>query len=195
MTHLLLTFRTLVNAGKATATVHAKSGEFFYFDHSAGANFPDATIAANYVNATAWFQARNIPLAKWVLPHYYEFGSNVFQGLRDWGVSLVGTMEDPGLPYGAPWIKNGPYREYEAGGGGIYYADFMTIPGHPEFDGQFFNCVTEIRDDAGYEWSPVASDLPTTIGRGTRQTKRALDSLALATLFTHAYNIHPIYNG
>ena len=181
----------LVNSGNATATVHAKSGEFFYFDHSAGGNFPDATITANYTNATAWFQARNIPLAKWVLPHFYEFGSNVFQGLKDWGVSLVGTMEDPGLPYGAPWIKNGPYREFEAGGGGIYYAGFMTIPGHPDLDGQFFNCVTEIRDDAGYEWSPVASDVPVTIGRGTRQTKRALDSLALATLFTHAYNVHP----
>jgi hypothetical protein len=126
---------TLVNTGNATAAVHAKSGTFFYFDHSAGGNFPDETIAANYADATAWFQARNIPFARWVLPHYYEFGSNVFQGLEDWGVDLVGTMEDPGLPYGAPWIKNGPYREYEAGGGGIYYADFMTIPGHPELTG------------------------------------------------------------
>ena len=60
------------------------------------------------------------------------------------------------------------------------------IPGHPEFDGQFFNCVTEIRDDAGYEWYP-SSDVAGTIGRGTRQTKRALDSMALATLFTHGY--------
>ena len=70
----------------------------------------------------------------------------------------------------------------------------LTVPGHPEFDGQFFNCVTEIRDDAGYEWYP-SNDVACTIDRGTRQTKRALDSMALATLFTHDQHISPITHG
>ena len=34
---------------------------------------------------------------------------------------------------------NGPFRKYETGNSGTglpgYYADFLTVPGHPEFDG------------------------------------------------------------
>jgi hypothetical protein len=179
----------LVNDGMATASVHAKSGTFFYYNHGVG-DFSDEVVAANYEEATLWHENNNIPISKFVLPHYYEFGTNVFQGLSDWGVEFVGTMMEPGNGYGAPWIMNGPYRLYETGGssGGrpVYYADFMSIPEHPEFEGQFFNCVTEIRDDAGYEWYPD-NDVAGTVGRGTRQTKRALDSMALATLFTHGY--------
>jgi hypothetical protein len=179
----------LVNSGNATAAVHAKTGAFFYYNHGVG-DFPDAEIEANYAHATTWHADHNIPISKFVLPHFYEFGTNVFQGLSDWGVEFVGTMMVPGNGYGAPWIMNGPYRLFQTGGssGGqpVYYADFMTIPDQPEFDGQFFNCVTEIRDDAGYEWYP-SNDVAGSIGRGTRQTRRALDSMALATLFTHGY--------
>jgi len=185
---------TLVNADYATASVHAKTGAFFYYNHGVG-DFPDAEIEANYAHATAWHSDHNIPISKFVLPHFYEFGTNIFQGLSDWGVEFVGTMMDPGNGYGASWIMNGPYRLYETGGSSqgrpVYYADFMSIPGHPEFDGQFFNCVTEIRDDAGYEWYP-SNDVAGSIGRGTRQSKRALDSMALATLFTHGYYTHGI---
>ena len=180
----------LVRAGQATAAVHAKSGTFFYYNHGSG-DFPDAVIADNYAEGTAWHTANNIPISKFVLPHYYEFGKNVFQGLSDWGVEFVGTMMNPGNGYSAPWIMNGPYRLYEtgssSGGSPVYYADFMAVPEHPEFEGQFFNCVTEIRDDAGYEWYPNLGDVSGTVGRGTRQTKRALDNMALATLFTHGY--------
>jgi hypothetical protein len=189
----------LTNAGLATTAIHAFDGSFFYFDHGAGGNYPDATVAANFVTGTAWHVARNIPISKYVLPHYYEFGSNVFQGLADWGVEFVGTQMDPGNGYGAPWVMNGPFRLYETGGSGgsapQYYADFMTIPGHPEFDGRFFNCVTEIRDDAGYEWYPDLNDVPGTVGRGTRQTVRALDAMALSTLFTHAYYVSGAWGG
>ena len=90
---------------------------------------------------------------------------------------------------------NGPYRLYETGGsswgGPNYYADFMSVPGHPEFDGQFFNCVTEIRDDAGYEWYP-SNDVAGSIGRGVRQSKRSFDSMALTTLFTHGQHVSGI---
>jgi hypothetical protein len=61
----------------------------------------------------------------------------------------------------------------------VYYADFVTFAGR-----RLFNCVTEIRDDAGYEWAPEP-DTALTVGRGVRQLRRALDSMALAVLFTH----------
>jgi hypothetical protein len=178
----------LVHAGQATASVHAFGGTFFYSDH--GPNWPDATIAANFQAGTDWHQAHNIPISKFVLAHYYELGSNAFAGLHNWGVEFVGLQMDPGQAYGAPWIMNGPFRRYETGGSssGVpeYYADFVHVPDHPEFDNQFFNVVTEVRDDAGYEWYP-SNDVPLSVGRGTRQLKRALDSMALATLFTHGY--------
>ena len=185
--------------GAAIATVTPPTyppmyaGRFFYFDHDKGVNFSDAVITANFAAGTAWHAARNIPIADYVLPHYYEYGSNVFQGLSDWGVEFVGAQQPPGQPYRTAWILNGPFRRYEAGNSGSglpgYYADFLTVPGHPEFDGKFFNCVTEIRDDAGYEWYPDLADVNGTIGRGTRQTKRALDGMELATLFTHGYYV------
>ncbi len=182
---------TLVNAGLATASVHAKSNTFFYYNHGVG-DWPQDTVDANYAEATAWHNDNNIPISKFVLPHYYEFGTNVFQGLADWGVEFVGTHMVPGTGYGSSWLTDGPYRLYETGGSRdtrpVYYADFLDIPGHPEFDGDFFNCVTEIRDDAGYEWYP-SNDVAGSIGRGTRQTIRALDSMALATLFTHGQHI------
>ena len=187
----------LTNAGLATTAIHAYGGSFFYFNHGAG-DYPDSTVATNFATGTAWHAARNIPISDYILPHYYEFGSNVFQGLSDWGVEFVGTQQDPGQGYGAPWIMNGPFRKYETGGSSaglpMYYGDFMTIPGHPEFNGQFFNCVTEIRDDAGYEWYPNLGDVAGTIGRGTRQTKRALDGMELATLFTHGYYVSGSWN-
>ena len=127
--------------------------------------------------------------------HYYELGTNVFGGLSDWGVEFIGTQMVPGTGYGAPWVMNGPYRLYEGGGSSsgypMYYADFITVPGHPEFDGQFFNVVTEIRDNAGYEWYP-SNDVAGSIERGVIQTERAFDSMVLATLFTHEQHIQGI---
>jgi len=182
---------TLVNAGLATSAIHAKSSVFFYYDHGVG-DFPQATVDANFAEGTQWHLDHNIPISKFILPHYYEFGTNVFQGLSDWGVEFVGTQMDPGNGYGSPWVMNGPFRLFETGSSSEvrpqYYADFITVPGHPEFDGQFFNCVTEIRDDAGYEWYP-SSDVQLSIDRGTRQSKRAMDGMALATLFTHGQHL------
>ena len=71
----------------------------------------------------------------------------------------------------------------------VYYADYYNLAGCP-----FFNTITEIRDDAGYEWAPD-NDVEASIGRGVRQVRRALDSLALGSLFTHEtdfiYKIEP----
>ena len=185
----------LVNAGKTTAAIHAfGTDNFFYFDHYNGINFSDATMANYYATATTWFNAHNIPISKYLVPHYYEIGSNVFSGLQNWGVEFIGTMMDPsGLEAEAPWMMKGPYRLYETGsaydrGHNPYYADYMTIPGHPEFDGKFFNCITEIRDVTGYEWlGNGRTGVSDAIQDGTKWLTRAFDSMALATLFSHEY--------
>ncbi len=182
--------RDLVESGLATASVHAyTSSDFFYFDHSAGDDRSDADMEAAFAQATAWHEAQQIPISAYVLPHYYELGTNVFEGLADWDVEFVGTQMDPGNPYyGSAWVMGGPYRSYEAGTASesrpLYYAHYLEVPGHPEHDGRFFNVVTEIRDDAGYEWYPDG-DVEGSVGRGLRQTQRALDSRVLATLFSH----------
>jgi len=187
---------TLVNAGQATASIHAFSyNDSFYYNHGSGP-LSDEIIAANFAEGAQWYLDNNIPCAKTVLPHYYEIGANTFQGLSDWGVEFVGTHMIPGDPYTiSPWLMLGPFRHYETGltrdTVPLYYADYLPIPGHPEFDGQFFNCVTEIRDDAGYEWN-LTADIPLSIGRGTRQVKRGFDSMTLATLFTHGQRIFGI---
>jgi hypothetical protein len=186
---------TLVNSGNATASIHAKTESvFYYYNHGIG-DFSAQVIADYFAEGTSWHANNNIPISKFVLPHFYEFGSNVFQGLHDWGVEFVGTLMNPGTNYGASWIMNGPYRLYETGSSSevrpLYYADFLTVPGHHEFDGEFFNCITEMRDDAGYEWYPD-NDVEGSIGRGTRQTQRALDSMVLSTLFTHGYYVDSI---
>ena len=182
----------LTNAGQATASIHAFSYDtFFYFDHAGSQNFSDATVAANFALGTQWHQQHSIPISKFVLPHYYESGSNAFAGLGEWGVEFVGTVMRPGDPvYASNWAANGPYRRFESGpsssGNPLYYADFISVPGHPELDGRFFDCLTEIRDENGYEWYPT-NDVEATINHGTAQVERALDSRVLGTLFTHEY--------
>ena len=71
----------LVNDGLATTAIHAFNGGFFYFNHS-GSDWPDATIADYYAEGTQWHLDNNIPISKFVLPHYYEIGTNAFQRLE-----------------------------------------------------------------------------------------------------------------
>lgn len=191
----------LANAGEITASIHAFSyDDSFYYYHDNRRNYSDKRIQLQFATATRWHANHNIPISNFVLGHYYELGDNVFQGLKDWGVEFIGTMMDPGNRYyGVKGVYNGPYRKYETQnsdteGVPIYYADFVNIPNHPELDGQFFNCITEIRDMNNYEWYP-SNDIVDTANQGIGQLKRAFDSMVLATLFTHAYylvKIHPI---
>ncbi|MBN1873599.1 MAG: tandem-95 repeat protein, partial [Anaerolineae bacterium] len=188
--------KILVDNGDATASVHAFGGSsWFYYDHNNQQDWTDAQVAANYAEATQWHQDHDIPISPYVLGHYYELGTNVFDGLETWGVEFIGTHMTPGTYYGAPWLEDGPYREYVSGssrdGRPVYYADYITVPGHPEHDNKFFNVVTEIRDNAGYEWYP-SNDVDLSIERGVIQSKRAFDSMVLATLFTHEQHIQGI---
>jgi len=171
--------KELVDTGKATTALHAFSPtEFFYFDHGNGINFPDNQIADYFDTADQWFNSRQIQTSKYLVGHYYELGSNVFEELYDRGFRYVGTMMNPGRPEaGSSWIMNGPFRSYEEGTTTdqypLYYADYLKIPGHNELDEKFFNCVTEIRDVTGYEWNPN-QDVQNSIDQGTQWLKRAL---------------------
>jgi hypothetical protein len=133
--------------------------------------------------------------------HWYELGANTVAHMTDrWGVEFVGKIQDVDAPLRdeTPWLRLGPFRRYERPGSAlfdpalrgdrpVYYADFVTFGGR-----RLFNCVTEIRDDAGYEWAPD-TDVAATVGRGVRQLRRALNSMALAVLFTHETDfIHSI---
>ena len=199
--------RKVVTNGQATASIHAHGdcgpGGFFYFDHPNLQSWPDNVMAEKFALGTAWHLNNGIPISKVVTPHYSEIGANAFQGLKDWGVEFVQIEIVPGtVEYGAnpaPWLVGAPYRLYETPGEGqspypFYYADYLSIPNHPELDGWFFNAYTEIRDDAPCQEFCPDNDVTASIGRGTRQLKRAFDSMVMGELFTHDYFFYPIPN-
>lgn len=71
-----------------------------------------------------------------------------------------------------------------------YYADFLTVPGHPELNGTFFNAYCWIRNvGPSGEWGPEDDDVPGSISRGYNMLKRSFDSMVLATLLTHEWYI------
>jgi hypothetical protein len=182
--------RDLVNAGQATVGVHALDFDAFFYTGT------PQQIAANFAEAQTWFARHGIAPSRFVVPHYYRFDPPAFDGLAQMGVEFVATVMTPGDEYGtSPALRARPYRLYDAPQSGasapFYYADYLTVPGHPEHNGRFFNVFTEIRDNAGHEWYPD-NDVEGSIRRGTAQLKRALDSMVIATLFTHEYYIHSI---
>lgn len=178
--------------------------EFIYFDHEHGRPWPGNEAVRRMAAVDRWHTEHGIPISKYAVPHWYEMGQNVAVYMHDrWGVEFVCKIQDADLPLAAehPWLPLAPFRLHEPPGAchfdvsrrsgrPVYYADFVNFGGR-----RFFNCVTEIRDDAGYEWAPDA-DVPQTVGRGIRQLRRALDSMALPVLFTHEtdyiYKISPI---
>jgi hypothetical protein len=178
--------------------------EFIYFDHGRGRPWSDAEATRGLAAVDEWYAAHApLPMSSHAIAHWGEIGSNTITHARDcWRCDLISVYHDLNVPLdGASWLVAGPFRRYETPGsalfdadeGGqrpVYYADFVNFAGH-----RFFNCVTEIRDDAGYEWAPD-NNVAATVERGVRQLRRALDSMALAVLFTHEtdyiYKIHPV---
>jgi hypothetical protein len=179
--------------------------EFIYFDHQNARPWSDAEAARGLAAVDEWYRARGpLPISKCALGHWYEMGANTARHVREtWGCEFIGKLMDFDLPLsaGIPWLRQGPFRLHEEPGESlphtnkasshrpVYYADTLQADGV-----RFFNSVTEIRDDAGYEWAPDG-DAAASIGRGVRQLRRALDAMALASLFTHEtdyiYKIEP----
>jgi hypothetical protein len=200
-----LDLRALTQAGNATASVHSFDccSKFFYWNDfngngTAGTNWSDSVMASNFTLAAQWHTNHGIPISKVIVPHYDEMGLNAITGLQSWGVECIGGyILDRPYYSSPPWPIAGPYRLYETPGSdtaslSVYYADFLSLPGHPELDGKYFICITEMRDDCPCgEWCPD-NNVADTISRGTRQLRRALDGMALAMLYTHEWYIEPI---
>jgi len=168
--------------------------EFIFFDHHNEKPWPDIEVERGFQALQKWYKENEpLPISKLLLPHWYELGHNTAPYVKDFLKSKFVALAKPvDVPYGenTDWLVSGPFRLSEKPGtstgwtreGGprpVYYADFMQL-GNIEL----FNCLTEIRDDAGYEWAPD-NDVEVTVGRGVRQLRRAFDSRALAVLFTH----------
>jgi hypothetical protein len=191
--------RGLVTNGNATASIHSFDccNTFFYFNHAGEQALSDLVQSNNFYVGTQWHLSHGIPISKVCATHYSEIGPNAFAGLKNWGMEFVPIEIVPGAieyapPY-APWLVGGPYRLYETPQQGqvnwpTYYADWLTVPGHPELSGQFFNVYSEVRDaDATYhEWEPN-TDVAGSISRGTQILKRDLDSMVMATAFSHEW--------
>jgi hypothetical protein len=102
---------------------------------------------------------------------------------------VPGTVEYGTPP--APWLVGGPYRLYETPQAGsvnlpTYYCDWLAVPGHPEFNGQFFNFYCEIRDltNGFTEWAPD-NNVAGSVDRAVFMATHGLDSMAMTTVFTH----------
>jgi hypothetical protein len=178
--------------------------EFIFFDHQQKKPWSDEQARRGLEAVDDWYAAHSpLPMSRYLVPHFYEIGSNTITHIAEkWGIEFVAFNRDIDLPWApsSPWLKAGPFRLYEKPGtcttrrdlrgrNPVYYADFIEIGKY-----RFFDCITEIRDDAGYEWAPD-NNVEESVGRGLRQLKRALNAMALATLFTHEtdyiYKIEP----
>jgi hypothetical protein len=186
----LETLRTLINHNLTTASPHAFNDlNPIYFNHFDDVSF-DA--AANVIRAWNFYTTNNLKISSFILPHYYEISGAALDqiialnGQYNLGIEFIGTHMMFGNSYYTSWLNRRPYRIGRDGAAysnrPVYYADYVGWGG---FD--FFNCVTEIRDDGDYEWYPSEQNIPSTIARGVRHLRRALNSMVLPTLFTHDY--------
>ncbi len=198
-----LDLHNLTATGNVTASVHTVDccDTLFYYDQFHRNDLPDAVLASNFARATTWHATNGIPISKVVATHYSEMGLNAFAGLTNWGVEFFPIEIIPQSSWftNPPWLAAGPYRYYEKPEDGtanipLYYADWLTVPGHPEMAKKFFNIYTDIRDINGScgEWCPQNADVDGAITHGALYVRHALDSLALGTLYTHEWWIVPI---
>jgi hypothetical protein len=177
--------------------------EFIYFDHENGRPWDDIEAARSLATVDDWYAAHQpLPMSCYAIAHWGEMGVNTISHVRErWGCDFFANYHGLNAPLeGAHWLTSGPFRQYEKpgsalfdrsdrGGRPVYYADFINLAGQ-----EFFLCLTEIRDETGYEWAPDG-DVAASVGRGLRQLRRAFDGFALPVLFTHetdyVYKISP----
>jgi hypothetical protein len=191
----------LTEQGLATASIHARRWrDFFYLEEPlwtdaqgrnvAGRPWPDERIASNFAEGEAFLAEHHIVKSKLVIPHFCEFAVNDFEGLKRGGVEFVGVLLQPGHGWGMTTVPAGPYLPSEPPRptnaiDPVYISDWLTVPGHPEFEHDFFNFVVEVHDVAGYEWAPSGVPIEEAIRRGVEETRREWDSLLPGVLFTH----------
>jgi len=202
----------LAATGSNTVSVHSLDccNTFFYFDHNNLQPLSDSAMSNNFAIATQWHTNNHIPISTVCGPHYSEIGSNAFPGLAAWGVHYiaqetgVNTVEYPTgshPPPPAPWLVLGPYRLYETPQAGestysFYYCDWFPTPGYPQYTNQFFDAYTQdvLNFSSCGDWCPANNDVSGSITRGSLSAKIAMDSQAMAMLYTHEWELLPIPN-
>lgn len=201
------TLKSLTDNGFATSAPHAFSGymtrNFLFFDHFGVGLNP----VANAREALAFYEEYDLTLSNFLIPHWYEVDPDALPIIKnEMGIDYIGIHLDPGNYYATSTqtIQCKPYRTGRYGVGGangtvpVYYGGNVGF----NVDGtvlSFFNCITEIRDDGdGYEWAPMArpgDNATTTANRGIRQLRRSLNSMVLATIFTHEWYFPGVNGG
>jgi len=187
------TLKNLIDNNKATAFPHSFtwSRDFIYFNHN-NLEFFDA--AANVRMARDFYISNGLSFSNYLVPHYYEISSEALPEIKAMGGDFIATHMLPDQHYYSEptdlWLNCGPYRlnrnGYAVMSRPVYYGGNVTLSGI-----EFFNCLTEIRDDGSYEWFPD-NDVESTSARGIRHLRRSLNSMVLSSLFTHEYYITPI---
>lgn len=183
------TLKSLIDNNLATASPHAFGNGFIYFNHD---KLPSFDPAANARAARDFYLQNGLKISKYFVPHYYELSSAALPVIRSMGGEFLGIHMHPDnfYNYPTPWINCAPYRINRNGisdnESPVYYGGYLELNGI-----EFFNCLTEIRDDGGYEWYPD-NNVTTTVARGIRHLRRSLNSMVLATLFTHEQFFVPI---
>lgn len=160
-----------------------------YFDHANKRPYSDEEMEENAERILQWYSEKNIPICKTAVGHHYEMGANAIKYILEMGCEFIGIHMKPSDPYGEGGeLFCGPYRKYESCTSNVpkpvYYADYLDVEEMPEYSGKLFNCITEIRDVAGYEWYPN-NNVEETVEKGVLQLRRAFDSMIPAFLFTH----------
>ncbi len=188
------TLANLINNGLATASPHAfLSYDFIYYNHNHDEDFD---VVANCAAAREFYEQNDLKISKYFVPHYYELDSASLPELVKMNCEFLAIQMLPGWGYGtADWLNCGPYRINDADNPfnntrPVYYGDYVKLNGI-----DFFICLTEIRDDGGYEWYPMylpGDNVTTTSARGIRHLRRALNSMVLPSLFTHEYFFNTI---
>ena len=191
-TNFYPTLKHYVDVDSATAIPHALTYDRFIYENQQ--NLPDFDPVANISYAWNVFANHSIPTSNFLVTHWYLLSSGAIPELGNRGVDFIGThISYDRWPdnYPGSWINCGPYRLERNGWGGQGSPYFYAGELNWNIGGQtynFFNCLTEIQDDGGYEWYPEFN-VNTAIARGIRHLRRAINSMALPTLFTHEYRI------
>lgn len=183
-------FKQILDDDRATAAPHAFSYEsFIYFNHDF---LPLFDPAENTRIAHAFYTDNGLKMSNFMLPHQYEIDPAALDEIHNMGIEFIGTHMAFGTRYGSFWLDLGPYRipdAYTLRSSDIlptFYADDLDGGGHT-----FTICLTEIRDDSGYEWLIREKTTQDIIAQGVRQVSRSMNSMALPTLFTHQDQLEP----
>jgi hypothetical protein len=179
------TLKNLLDNNLASAAPHAFGNGFIYYNHDGLAEFDPA---ANVRLAGDFYRQNGLKMSNYLVPHWYEINSVALPEIDALGIEFIAIhmLPENNYHYTTPWLNCGPYRISRNGPASnehwpVYYAGNVHLNG---FD--FFNCLTEIRDDGTYEWFPTG-DVVSTTARGIRHLRRALNSMVLSSLFTHEH--------